>query len=205
MNSVLGQVIVPLALSILTAYILENIDKLGLGPVASFLLATATIIVILLPVLYLRFIGAVFQSAGVWHIGGTWRGEWRYVKEGETVIVADRLKVRQWGSFVFGVASSSTSSKRAPFSSFRYRFQGVLNGEGLVEGRWQNIDKGRVYYGVFQLKIARTCNNVSGYWIGSARDELNCGSWMWSREGIGGRSDSPFAVWGLKKRGVKQG
>lgn len=204
MNNVLNQVVVPLALSVLTAYILENIDRLGLGSVLSFVLATVVIIVILLPVFYLRFIGAVFQSAGIWHVAGSWTSEWQYIKAGETVKVTDRLAVHQWGSFVFGKGTGWTRSEKAPFSDYKYRFQGVMNGEGLVEGKWQNINTGRVYYGVFQLKIARSCNDVSGYWIGSARDELNCGSWTWSREGVCKRDSNRFARWDVKKRDLRR-
>jgi hypothetical protein len=117
----------------------------------------------------------------VWRVGGSWRSSWKYKKDDDEVNVFDALKVNQWGSFVFGKGSSLSGTPNAPFSSYRYNFQGVMNGEGLIEGKWQNLNPGRVYYGVFQLKVARSCKDVAGFWIGSASDGLNSGSWNSSR------------------------
>lgn len=187
MGSIASQVIVPLALSIITTLVLENVSKLGLGPILTFVVAASSVIVLLFPVLYLRFIGAALQSPGVWRVSGNWESVWQYRKGDNIVRVGGKLRVTQWGSFVFGSGTGVSRSPTAPFSKFRYKFQGILNGEGVIEGKWQNVDTGRVYYGVFQMKIARSCKEVAGFWIGSAKEELNCGDWSWLQ-----RADEEF-------------
>jgi hypothetical protein len=181
MNTFVTQIVLPLMLSILTAFVVASLSGFGLTPHLNIVVSTAVILLLLSPILYLELIGAIFQSAGSWKIAGRWRSTWRYVKNGEVIAVCDDITLRQWGSFVRGFGKSSWTNEHAPFREFNYRFQGVVNAEGLIEGKWQNRDGGRIYYGVFQLKISRSCNEIEGLWIGNSKSELRSGEWHWER------------------------
>jgi hypothetical protein len=112
-------------------------------------------------------------------LASKWSSSWEYKKKGKTVKVFDELELRQLGYYVAGSGKSTAVSGPANFKEYSYELEGKLSSDGFLEGRWHNIDPGRNYRGVFQLKARRDGKHLEGCWVGVDEQDFHTGRWSW--------------------------
>jgi hypothetical protein len=122
---------------------------------------------------------AVSAISPIMQLPSHWMSTWEYSHKGKKVKVSDDIELQQIGFYLYGNGTSISVSGPVRFDTFSYKLEGRLNSEGILEGRWQNLDPGRNYYGIFQLRASRNGRHFAGYWIGVDEKGFHTGKWHW--------------------------
>jgi len=115
-----------------------------------------------------------FLRTGHHDLRGQWRSIYDYLSDDETQVNEQLMKLTQIGRRIYGKNIGGPSSHR---HLVRLRVDGEW-----VTGTWRNIAKGATHYGVLQLRLRPSGNNMTGRWLGFDADaEIQAGNWKWER------------------------
>lgn len=180
------EIIVSLAAAVLGTAVVELIKiSTEIGLIEATTITLSTFIFLLTAVNSQDTIFLALERPGKWRISGGWETRWTFKKsikgKSISVIIEDSIALKQWGTLVYGHGRSTAVSGPSRFPEYEYKFRGRVNKEGIIEGRFENTNKMRNYYGIFQLKIERNCTQMSGVWVGVGRQKSHTGDWVWER------------------------
>src|ERR1017187_217922 len=121
----------------------------------------------------------VLRSPGKHHLRGIWRTEWEYMRHGKSVKSEDVLEIRQEGRWLDGRATNISVSGPHRSETVDYELSGSVLPNGVVEGKWRNIERSSEYRGHFQGHVVAE-GLVSLRWIGlSQKEGVRGGEWHW--------------------------
>ncbi len=146
-------------------------------------LTSLTFILIILLVTSKNYIILMLKRTGNWKIAGKWNSKWTYETEEGTVSIEDEIRLHQIGAFVYGKGRSTRVTGPIKFDQFNYTLRANMNSEGVLEGKFENRDKRRNYYGMFQLRCTRDGRELGGGWVGISTRGYHTGQWHWHANG----------------------
>ncbi len=144
------------------------------------------LLVVLVAVLVVRSLGPVRQllaSPGAFRLNGQWAGFFEYEREGEgqTVRIQERIVISQTGRQVRGRSISTSIQGDFPLPQASYRFDAVIQPDGIIEGTWKNNQVEHRYHGNFLGRVARSGDKIEGNWIGVEDPSARWGKFIWTR------------------------
>lgn len=123
----------------------------------------------------------VLRSPRSTKLAGEWIQEWGYEKDGETVLVKERLLVTQVGSHLSGSTTSLEVAGPFPMRGTTAVFSGTVVQEGVIEGTWRSTLEGRNYRGLFAGVVARSGQEVTLQWLGLENTGIRKAEGRWTR------------------------
>ena len=121
----------------------------------------------------------VLRSPGKYRLRGLWQTEWEYLRHGKMVKSKDVIEIHQEGRWIHGRATNISVSGPHDRVTLDYEISGSVSPNGVVEGRWRNLDRSSEYRGHFQGRVVDE-RLVSLKWIGlSQKEGVRGGEWHW--------------------------
>lgn len=98
--------------------------------------------------------------------------------EGSRHEVTEKVRLKQWGGFVWGELSAGSKDRRFAVKGDVYH--GLFSGKFERHGARHGSTAGR---GVFMLKITEDCEKMVGHsaWFDQDTGQIECSEYVWER------------------------
>lgn len=153
------------------------IDSYSNLTLSSWIIFASILLLMTLCLVFLGPIQHILSFRRYFTLRRNYISQWSYFSNQKKVTITDRIEVRQWGVFFSGKGQSSNIDGPHPFDTLNYKIQGHITRDGYINGKWENTDKDRKYFGTFLGKSKG--KKLIIRWLGTSDRGVNSGTWVW--------------------------